>query len=264
MIPKYRAMKKVLLLLIVLLPLFSRAQINCPAFGRMQNYEHFEVLLTWNTVDPYYQIGGVELDNDLYNTGDYTNRSIAPGITLNYYADNITLLRLKGIYTQRNIEQSMVALIDTFGTSTHITTQFDQTLFKIAPGFGWVYFVERFSFYGGFEVPYTYHSDMTVDTREVDSIAGTAHELNTKTTVPGGFSIGLGCFAGSTFYLERIFGFGFEIASAYQYSKLGGDITSHGETNDQPPVIVESSFHDQKELWKFTPLQASLHLSIRF
>ena len=257
-------MKKVLLLLIVLLPLFSRAQINCPAFGRMQNYEHFEALLTWNTVDPYYQIGGVELDDDLYNTGDYTNRSIAPGITLNYYADNITLLRLKGIYTQRNIEQSMVALIDTFGTSTHITTQFDQTLFKIAPGFGWVYFVERFSFYGGFEVPYTYHSDMTVDTREVDSIAGTAHELNTKTTVPGGFYNGLGCFAGSTVDRERIFGFGFEIASAYQYSKLGGDITSHGETNDQPPVIVESSFHDQKELWKFTPLQASLHLSIRF
>jgi hypothetical protein len=251
-------------LLILLLPVFTSAQINCPAFGRLQSYEKFEILLTWNTVDPYYQIGGIELDDELYGTGEYANRSMAPGITFNYYADDITLIRLKGIYTMRNVEQVTNYLIDTFGTSTNIDTKLEQTLIKVAPGFGWVWFVSRFSFYGGFEVPYTYHSDMTVETLQIDSAAGSASETRTTTTIPGGFSVGLGCFAGSTFYFPQWLGIGFEIASAYQYSMLGGDIASRVETDDQPPVVTESSYFDQKELWKFAPLQASLHLSIRF
>lgn len=257
-------MKRVLSTLLVALPLLSAAQINCPAFGRLQNYEKFEVLLTWNTVDPYYQVGGVELDDDLYGTGEYSNQSMAPGITLNYFADNITLLRLKGIYTMRNVKQQVDVFIDTFGTSSHTTTRFDQNLIKVAPGFGWVWFVERFSFYGGFEAPFTYHSDMTVETQRVDSAGGAAAELNTATTIPGGITVGLGCFAGSTFYFPSVLGLGFEIASAYQYSKLGGDISIHSESNDQPPVVTDATAYDEKVLWKFAPLQASLHLSVRF
>src|SRR4030095_8092391 len=151
--------------------------------------------------------------------------------TFNYYPDESTVLRLKAIYTARNIHYAANTSLDTLGNGVNIDTKIEQTLFKIAPGFGWTYFVSRFSFYGGFELPYTYHSDLTVTEKEIDTIAGSTIESNSKTTVPGGFSIGLGCFVGSTFYFPSILGVGFEVSSAYQYSKLGGDIVGSGTTN---------------------------------
>ena len=253
-------MKKGLWTLLLILPLISKAQISCPAFGRMQNYEQFEVLLTWNTVEPFHNVGGIDLDNDTYQLGDYTDQSIAPGITFNFYPDESTILRLKGIYTARNIHYT-ANVSDTFGNGVNIDTKLEQTLFKIAPGFGWIYFVSRFSFYGGFELPYTYHSDLTITEKEIDSVLGSTIESNSKTTVPGGFSIGLGCFAGSTFYFPSLLGVGFEVSSAYQYSKLGGDIVGNGTSNG---VTFGSAYADQKTLWKFSPVMASLHLSIRF
>ncbi|MFI5135429.1 MAG: hypothetical protein ACHQD9_06215 [Chitinophagales bacterium] len=258
-------MKLRLFLLALSLPVFSTGQISCPAFGRMQNYEKFELLLTWNTVDPYPEFAGIDLQNDVYQTGDYKNLSVAPGITFNYYADENTVLRVKGIYTHRNVKQTS-DFIDTLGNKSHVESQLEQTLFKIAPGFEWTYFVQRFCFYGGFEIPYTYQSDFTITETAIDSIAGTANtvQTNATTTIPGGFSIGLGCFAGSTFYFPKILGVGFEIASAYQYTKLGGTIKTAGVTTDNPPVVFSSEYFDQKTLWRFSPLQASLHLSIRF
>jgi hypothetical protein len=257
-------MKKGMMICWLLLPLFCSAQINCPAFGRLQNYENAELLFTWNTVDPYHQLAGIEIDDDAYTLGQYTDRSIAPGLTFNYYADNITLLRLKGIYTSRNVEHTAYQALDSLGNSTTSETTFSQTLFKVAPGFGWVYFVERFSFYGGFEVPYTHLGDLSATTLQTDSAVGAITTLNTETTIPGGFEIGLGCFAGSTFYFPQLLGIGFEISSAYQYSTLGGEIVSRTEVPVNPGQGTEVRFTDEKELWKFSPLQASLHLSLRF
>jgi len=258
-------MKLRFFLLALSLPVFSSAQLSCPAFGRTQNYEKFELLLTWNTVEPYPEFAGIDLQNDVYQAGDYKNMSIAPGLTINYYADENTVLRLKGIYTHRDVKQTS-DFIDTLGTKAHVESQLEQTLFKIAPGFEWTYFVQRFCFYGGFEIPYTYQSDFTVNTTEIDSIGGSATtvQINSKTTIPGGFSIGLGFFAGSTFYFPKLLGIGFEISSAYQYTKLGGTIKTDAATTDNPPITFSSEYFDQKALWKFLPLQASVHLSIRF
>jgi len=51
------------------------------------------------------------------------------------------------------------------------------------------------------------------------------------------------------------------VSSAYQYSQLGGDIVGSGTANG---VTFGSAYTDQKTLWKFSPVMASLHLSIRF
>lgn len=261
-------MKKWGFLVALILPLFAQSQIICPAFGRLQNYEKWEVFLTWNTVDPFSSLANIHLDDDHdpEQTGsDYENKSIAPGITFNYYADDITVLRLKMIYTKRDIH-SHIDLSDTLGNFYIDDTQFDQTLFKIAPGFQWTYFVSRFSFYGGFELPYTYQEEFTQTQYVLDSstVNQTRSEGTSTLTIPAGYSVGLGCFGGTTFYFERIFGIGFEVSSAFQYSKLGGTITIHSESTDDPPVIVDSEFNDQSKLWKFSPVQASMHLSVRF
>lgn len=261
-------MKKWTWLFAFMLPVIAQAQINCPAFGRLQNYEKFEVLLTWNTVDPFSSLADIYLNEDhdpKQLGGEYENKSIAPGITFNYYADDITVLRLKLIYTKRNIH-SRVDLADSLGNFFVDDRQYDQQIFKIAPGFQWTYIVERFSFYGGFELPFTFQQDFVRTGYSLDSstVNETRIENNSTLTIPPGYSIGIGCFAGSTFYFPRLFGIGFEVSSAYQYSKLGGVIKTHSVTTDTPLQIVDSEFTDESTFYKFSPLQASLHLSIRF
>ncbi len=141
-------------------------------------------------------------------------------------------------------------------------------LFKIAPGFQWTYFVSRFSFFGGFEAPFTYQTSFTQTENVIDTFfnSQTATVVNTVKTVPGGYSVGLGFFAGSTFYYKSVFGIGLEIADAYEYSKLGGTIKStiisrNGAVYDP---TVYSQYDEELTAWKFSPFQASIQLSLRF
>ena len=258
-------MKRIFLFLAVSVPLISSAQIACPAFGRNQHYERWEVLLTWNSVDPYANIQEFDLGKGKYLLpGTFEDKSIAPGITFKYYPDDITALRLKTIYTVRNIHDHRET-VDTTGHQTIYDEQFDQVLIKGAPGLQWTYFVSRFSFYGGFELPFTYHGDLTQTEYVIDTIPQVSRtETNATYTIPGGFSAGVGFFIGSTLYYRTLLGVGFEISSAYQYTKAGGTATDSytvtGAINDSRII----SYDDTIEHFRFTPLQASIHLSLRF
>ena len=261
-------MKKLLVTGIFILPLICHAQIDCPAFGRAQNYERWEILPTWNTVDPYYSLGNFHfIEEDYLDGGITTNISSAPGLTVKYYADEISAFRLKAIYTIRDIHDRF----EDFDTiNEHLVIydeQFDQNLIKVAPGFQWTYFISRFSLFGGFELPFTYLGDFTqtelvIDSFLLDTIGAVTHGLR---TVPGGFSIGVGFFAGSTFYYKRLLGIGFEISDAYEYSKLGGTITDKSTVvSGGTEQIIEGGYIEKLHAWKFSHFQASIQLSFRF
>ncbi|MEO5674838.1 MAG: hypothetical protein ABIQ74_09345 [Chitinophagales bacterium] len=261
-------MKKVLIFGLFVLPLVSTAQISCPAFGRLQNYEKWEILPSWNTVESYYSPGNFHfIEEHFLDSGITDNISMAPGITVKYYADEITAIRLKAIYTIRDIHNRR----ETFDTVNQhlniVDEQFNQNLYKIAPGFQWTYFIDRFSFFGGFELPFTYHSNFkqtesVIDTFLFDTLGTVTHNVR---TVPGGYSIGLGFFAGSTFYYKSIFGIGFEISDAYQYSRLGGTINLKSTTSSSGNLeSSEQNYNEELHSWKFSPFQASIQLSLRF
>jgi hypothetical protein len=250
--------------LISLFPKPLIAQLSCPAFGRNQSSAKWELLLNWNTVDAYSSEGKIDFyDATILAGGNFVDKSLSPGLTIKYYVDDITVLRLKAIYIQRD-EHDELNIVDSItGSNTYSENQFDQTIFKIAPGFQWTHLVDRFSIFGGFELPYTYIGEFKQTYYNLDSstVLNYRNETNATVTVPGGYSVGLGLFVGSTFYYRSVFGIGFEISEAYQYSKIGGTIVYESETTGTNPSKSSSISSNTSTLWRFS---ASIQLSLRF
>ncbi len=264
---RFFILKRIAFAFILSFPLISNAQLSCPAFGRNSSSAKWEFLLNWNTVDAYSSTGKTDFYNsDLLLGGDYTDVSLSPGLTIKYYVDDITVLRLKMIYILRNEKDILDVADTTLLLTTHYENQFDQTYFKIAPGFQWTHLVDRFSFYGGFELPYTYIGDFTQSEYILDTSAvlNYRNETNGSRTTQGGYSIGLGVFAGTTFYYRTLLGIGLEFSDAYQYTKIGGDIVYQSETTGTNPSKSSTIIYNASTLWRFTPFQASIQLSFRF
>ncbi len=108
-----------------------------------------------------------------------------------------------------------------------------QSRYYFNPAFGLKLDKKLFTFYGGLELPITIHGNYLYSAKETDydinsSVTG---KIDYLTYAPGGFSLGIGGFAGFDFYLVKNFSFGATFSSALLYSKLGGRIvTTYNQT----------------------------------
>lgn len=260
-------MKKLLLPVFFLIGISSFAQVNCPTFSRYGGFDRFEITVLGSTVDPYTGLGHVEFTNEPYLIGgEYTDHSFAAGGILKFFADEHIAIRVKGIITQRNVHDVLEVIDTTSGNRTIDDETFKQTLFKIAPGIQWTFFDEHISFYGGVEVPFTFHDDLVQTSYLLNEEPADSVFLETYGTriFPGGYSAGLGVFAGSQYYFTRMFALGFELSAAFQYTSVGGDIVSSTETFGSGSGTGGSLYNETMTFFRFTPVQGSILLTVRF
>lgn len=260
------AMKKNFVYLFLLVSFSASAQMNCPTFTRYGGFDRWEISPLISTVDPF-PFDEFDLTFSSQLGGEFKDHSIAAGAIIKFFTSENVAIRLKGIYTRR-YATNVVTVADTAGTVFYSDDEeITQALFKIAPGLQWTFFDEHLSFYGGFEIPFTYQSDLTQTGLGFDSVAAdTARTINSfHRVVPGGYSVGLGIFAGSTYYFTHSFGAGFEISAAYQYTSVGGEITATATSlNGNTTGIASTTYLNTQEYFRFTPVQAAILLTFRF
>jgi len=259
--------RSLLLLVFLFLSTLSFAQLNCPTFSRYGGFDRFEISPLVSTVDPYPGVGDLDFTNQPYIFGgDYTDNSFAAGAIFRFFADEHIAIRLKGIFTQRNVHD-FLEVTDTINDIHSIfDDRFKQTLFKIAPGLQWTFFQDHISLYGGLEVPFTYQGDLTqneylLTDEPTDSIFLETYGVR---TVPGGYSIGLGVFAGTAYYFTRSFAVGAELSTAFQYTSVGGDIISTSETFGSSSSTGGAFYNETMKFYRFSPVQGSLFVTVRF
>ena len=259
-------MKKIFIILFLFVFSSASAQMNCPTFTRYGGFDRWEISPLISTVDPY-PFDEFDLTFSSPSGGEFKDHSLAAGAIIKFFADENIALRLKGIYTRR-YAKNVISLADTAGVVFHADDEeITQTLFKIAPGFQWTFFDEHLSFYGGFEIPFTYQSELTQTGIGFDSLAtDTVRTINSfHRVVPGGYSVGVGIFGGSTYYFTLAFGAGFEISAAYQYTSVGGQINATATSlKGNTTGIASVSYLNTQETFRFTPVQAAIFLTIRF
>ena len=259
-------MKKNFVILFLLVSISASAQMNCPTFTRYGGFDRWEISPLISTVDPF-PFNEFDLAFSVQNGGDFKDHSIAAGAIIKFFTNENLAIRLKGIYTRRSAK-NVLNIADSAGTVFYSDNEeISQALFKIAPGFQWTFFDEHLSFYGGFEVPFTYQSELTQTGLGFDSLfTDTVSTINSfHRVVPGGYSVGLGVFGGSTYYFTHAFGAGFEISAAYQYTRVGGKITAtQTSVTGTSTGIVYSSYQNTQEKFQFTPVQAAIFITFRF
>jgi hypothetical protein len=259
-------MKHILILLSLLLPTLSFSQLNCPTFSRGSGFDRFEISPTFNTLDPYSKVGEIDFSPGKYlNGGDYTDKSFAVGVIGKYFLSESIAARLKLVYTKRNVQDTR-SLTDSSNNFSLYDEHFDQTLFTAAPGIQWTYFIEHISFYGGFDLPFTFQSDLVQNEHIEQSSPQDSISIITDNTytIPGGYSAGLGVFAGTTYYFTAHVGVGFETSIAYEYSSLGGEINISSVTTGTPGSSEVMKYDDSITAFRFSPFRALLFATIRF
>src|SRR5665213_171196 len=125
---------------------------DCPKINTGQSSNKSELSFSLNTVDPFLPLGNIHFLDKYLDGGDYTNISFAVGLMGKYFFNESEGLRIKFIYTDRNIRDYRDL---TTGSHFIDDEKFCQTLLKFAPGFLWTVTKNKISFIGGVELPIT-------------------------------------------------------------------------------------------------------------
>ena len=221
----------------------------------------FEISGSFHSVDPIIPLG-VIFFTDSRNSieGDNINNSIALGLTGKYFFAENTALRLKLIHTNRDLQYHLNG--GSLGTGSFENVKNTQYIYKFAPGVQWALVQKKFSFFSGLELPVSFIGKMTETTQIGEQKSGTLNTVNRTYEIPGGNSFGLGLFFGSIFTFSKTIGFGFEIASAWEKTIVGGNLTLHQTSSNAGEF--NSTTNETVHQIKFAPIQASFNLSFRF
>lgn len=185
---------------------------------------------------------------NIYNSSldDHTVRhnSYSVGAMAQYNLSLLTTLRLRVAATQLRMRE-YYDFIDEMEILSDVSVTGNQTRFAVAPGMVWKTDQNKIQFYGGFELPVNLHGEFKlVETRLQYDAGGTnlTHSI-LETTIPKGFSAGVGAVGGFQYFLKRNITIGAEFSSALLYAKLSGE-TAATLTTVEPasrePVIVNT------------------------
>lgn len=269
MLKKRQTMKNILLLALTLCPLLilgqeSKKPEDCPVFISGTSSKSPELSISLNTIDPFLPLGNIHFEDKYLDGGNYINKSFAIGLTGKYFFNESDGLRLKFIYTDKNISDNRDI---TSGARNIDEQKFRQTLIKFAPGFQWTFTKYKVSFTGGVELPITFIGKMTNNFYwRNEALDGTLiTEVVGVTNIPGGYSTGLGIFLGSNYFFTKHFAVGFEFADAYQYTSVGKINSSTGtETNSSGTTTWTNEVEETIKQYKFSTIQTGINLTIKF
>lgn len=185
------------------------------------------------------QVGWFEIDGESLDGFNVKNNSFACGAVLAYNTKEHCSIRLRFGYTYLQMKEfggySNSIIYDT----THIRGK--QTQLSFAPGIIWKIESNKFNLYGGFELPYTYYGEYRLDffNKQVDLASNTNTFFEeTKTSIPSGFSFGVGALFGFNYYLNELLSFGAEFSPSLFYYSLGGQ--THAYELSDPSMVYYS------------------------
>ncbi len=183
-----------------------------------------------------------------YNSSldDHTMRhnSYSIGAMAQYNLSTLTTIRLRVAVTQLKMNE-YYDFIDEMEILSDVSVTGNQTRFAIAPGMVWKVNQNKMQFYGGFELPVNLHGEFKLmETRlQYDTGGSNLTHSTLATTIPKGFSAGMGAIGGFQYFIKRNITIGAEFSSALLYAKLSGE-TAATLTTIEPvsrePVIVNT------------------------
>ncbi|MEP6646014.1 MAG: hypothetical protein ABJC12_02920 [Saprospiraceae bacterium] len=233
-----------------------------PGFIIGQSSKNFEFCVSLNSIDPYLPVH-LSFEEFYIDGGKFINNSLAYGLTGKYFLTDYDAIRLRVVYTNKNVTDVRDVTTDIHSI---VDEKFHQILLKVAPGFQWQSTKEKMVLFGGLEVPITFIGNLKQKEYGLYATLDetTYNETVAITTIPGGFSAGIGAFFGSNFFITNKLGLGFEFGSAFQYSSVGGTITNivsligtSGNSMDTSTII------ETLQQYKFSPFQGSINLTMR-
>ena len=185
------------------------------------------------------QVGWFEIDGESLDGFNVKNNSFAFGAVLAYNKSEQCSIRFRFGYTYLQMKEfggySNGIIYDT----THVMGK--QTQLSFAPGIIWKIGSNKFNLYGGCELPYTYYGEYKLDffNKQVDLASNTNTFFGqSKTSIPSGFSFGVGALFGFTYNLHELFSIGAEFSPSLFFYSLGGQ-THFYELSD-PSMVYYS------------------------
>lgn len=219
--------------------------LSLPYLLQGQTARKYQIGLSVNTMDnPMAADGGY-----FSGTGVSENKlkGYAIGIIGSYFTNEHSAFRLQLVFSNPYKEYYND---DTNAGFSGITTdRFSQSSIKLMPGFRWGLRENKLSFHGGVGLPLSFKGDLAYErVYKIIQVGGPqTYEAIEKSTYPGGFSLGLGFFAGSDYYLTERFHIGFEVGMAYVYSLSKGDVKTSNRLTDANGTITSEKQYSIKD-----------------
>jgi hypothetical protein len=185
------------------------------------------------------QVGWFEIDGESLDGFNVKNNSFAFGAFLAYNKKEQYSLRFRFGSTFLQMREFGGSSNGVIYDTTHVNGK--QTQLSFAPGIIWKINSNKLSLYGGFELPYTYYGKYNLDffNQQVDLASNTNVFLNHfKTSIPAGYSLGVGALFGFSCSLNQLFSVGAEFSPSIFYYSLGGQ--THGFELSNPGIIYYS------------------------
>jgi hypothetical protein len=249
-------MKKLTILLCILLTsIFAFGQEK--KFGitlQVSSPSKDDVSLGW------YNIDGESIDG--YNL---KHKSFAGGLLANYNISDETTIRVRFGMTKFFIDEYRDEYLS--GVHSVESNKGRQTKTQFAPGIIWKMNKNKLDLFGGFEIPINLHGKFTMDYvyTNTDSLTGSIISDGQQiTTLPNGYSFGIGAIMGFNYFPAKWFSLGAEFSPSLLYAKLSGKTTTvNSSTVPSSPTTTYNS-QDEDKGFTFYDQRFSINLSLWF
>jgi hypothetical protein len=211
------------------------------------------------------KLGWYTIDTESIDGYNLKHKSYATGLLFNYSVKNETVVRLRlGISKSYIDEYSRQYSSGILGTES---SEGRQTKIHIAPGITWKMTKDKFSLYGGFELPINLHGKYTMDYTRTSSDSVTGTTLNHREqhiSIPSGYSVGLGAIIGFNYFATKRISLGADFSPSLLYARLSGE-TTNVVTDDLDPNINQTTHtQDEDKGFTFYEQRFSINVSVWF
>ena len=138
-------------------------------------------------------------------------------------------------------------------------TQIQQTKFHFAPGIIWKMNKNKFTLFGGFEAPVNLHGLFTL-VRANYYNGQMSSDGATKTTLPKGYSLGIGALIGFNYSPAKWYSIGAEFSPSLLYARLSGKTKTVAPWLGPDTIVTR----DEDKGFTFYEQRCSLNLSVWF
>lgn len=227
-----------------------------------QNNKRFELALSIHSNAPVH----ISYSDFNQGGGTFSKRGYAVGIMGKYFTHEGFAYRLQAVFSQRNnlFEGGQRQLDGSYDKSR---SEYYQSVVRVVPGLQWGFQQNRVSLHGGLGLPFTLIGKyiQELDYKAFNPANIQTYQVGSKNQAPGGFSVGMGIFAGSNFMLSKRLQIGLEFGAAYQYTAIGDKVKFESiERTSNVTNKNKSEYTAKFREFDFTNVHGSLLLSYVF
>lgn len=210
----------------------------------------------------------IDADGNILTGGARIDNSISLSLIPKYFLSKDFLLRFEIGFTNLNLKANS----DQNNPSSHTNsrTEISSDIYRHSLGLQWYFMQSRtLNSYFGIAMNYSKYGKLNrhffFERREnsTDTIINWGDLVE---VTPGGFSIGIGSFAGFNVYIKRWFSVGAEFSSSANYYNLGGVTTGYSiqQSPPFPSFTTTSTYTNSYNGFKISKIMSSYNISFWF